>query len=195
MDKLETELKNFFLKKRTDLLKGAERASAAYPDATDLYLFVMDRLEGQALRRMLDYLKSHPDEQALVAQARELAEHSEEIEKEKVSLKAIQKAKSLVAAQKSPLCPHCGKPVTVFKKPLLRQRLENSGWLLGAVAAFGLSFVFKRYFMQCLVLALLAAVKWIVDERATRTRVMIYKALKEDSSDESKDLHRTAGRL
>ncbi len=94
-------------------------------------------------------------------------------------------------------CPHCGKKITSFKKPLSRQYLWNALWLVTAAAGLGLSFVFKRYFLQFLVVSLLAGFKWIVDQKAMKTQILIYKALKEESESpsRSRDLHQHSTRL
>jgi hypothetical protein len=77
-------------------------------------------------------------------------------------------------------CPHCGKPITPFKKPVKRLALTSLLWLGLSLLGFGLSFVFPHYFMQCLALGVLAGAKWIVDQRALKTQILIYKALQEE---------------
>ena len=104
-----------------------------------------------------------------------------EIREIKVPQHALRGAKNLMGAQRSVACPHCGKAITPFKKPVSAQALWNGLWLLGMVVSFSLSFVFPRFFLQFLAAALLFGVKWIVDQKATRPQILIYKALlKED---------------
>ena len=108
---------------------------------------------------------------------------------------AVNKAKRLMASP-SFNCPHCGKPITPFKKPIKRQAFLNILWLCLGVGAFLLSFVFPRYFFQYLVVALLFGIKWVIDQKSAKTQILIYKALKEeDSSGRLKDLHRTETHL
>ena len=125
---------------------------------------------------------------------RELLENMEESAGERVPAALLRKVKALVPPGGSPLCPHCRKPITPFKKPPGRQRIENALWLSVALVSFGLSFVFKGYFMQFLVLTLFAGVKWIFDQKATKTQILIYKALQEEGSS-TKDLHRVSSHL
>lgn len=117
---------------------------------------------------------------SLEKQAREITGAQGEWEKESVPPDWIASAKALGARQKSASCPHCGKPITAFKKPLTAQKWTNFLWLSLASASFGLSFVFRGYFMQFLLVAMLAGIKAIVELRATKTQILIYKALSEE---------------
>ena len=107
----------------------------------------------------------------------------------------VQKAKDLVPGKRSGSvrCPHCGEAITPFKKP------PSSDWnLLWAVAgalAFGLSFVFPDYFYQCLTVTALCGVKWIVERRAKKTQILVYKALSEGEGTGQGGLHRHTSRL
>jgi hypothetical protein len=96
-------------------------------------------------------------------------------------------------------CPHCGKPITPFKKPLAQQRILNGIWLVLAAVSFLLSFAFPGYFVQCVAASLLFGVKWAVDSKNTRTQILIYKALREEGeaggSSRIKDLHRHSTHL
>ena len=196
MDKIETCLKEYFEKERGSLAAGSGAARGRdYPEAGDFYLFLTDKLDGPALLKMLGHLKHHPEDQQYVSRARELMDNLKESEQELVSQEAINRAKALMAGGPDPACPHCGRSISVFRKSPVKQNLQNKCWLAAGAASFLLSFVFPGYFMQCLAIAFLAGVKWIVDERAAKTRIMIYKALTENSGDESKDLHRVSSHL
>ena len=107
----------------------------------------------------------------------------------------VQKAKDLVPGPRpSAACPHCGKPITPFKKAPAQARW-NLLWLAAAGVSFALSFAVPRYFVQFLVVTLVCAFKWIVERRAMKTQILIYKALSEGEGSEGSRLHRHASRL
>ncbi len=110
-----------------------------------------------------------------------IKEYLGQVRNEEVPEALLQSVKKLKLPAAGPLCPHCGKPITAFKKPLASQRVWNALWLSAAIAAFAMSFVFPRYFFQYVALTVLFGVKWIVDQRATKTQILIYKALQDDS--------------
>lgn len=107
-----------------------------------------------------------------------------------------QKAKDLMPGASGPaaVCPHCGKAVTPFKKSS-SSASRNALWLAAGAAAFALSFYVRPYFMQCLAVALFCAVKWAIERRALKTRILLYKALSEGEGAEASRLHRHASRL
>jgi hypothetical protein len=127
-------------------------------------------------------LKSHLTSQNDAATAKRL----NELEREGVSEgpevpRALKdRAKDLFKEKHRAECPHCGKAITPFKKPVKRMALVNFLWLGLSAAGFGLSFMFPHYFMQCLALGVLAGAKWIADQRALKTQILIYKALQEE---------------
>ena len=190
MDMIDSDIKNFLAKERPDSALG-NRPSAAYPTTEDLYLFITDELEGEAYSKMIAHLRSHPEDQGLVAKARELLAGGETA----VPRKAIEKAKGLVSEKAKLNCPHCGKQITPFRKPLKKQFFWSAVWLILAATSFGLSFVYRARFIQLTALAVLFGVKWIVDQRATKTQILIYKAMKEGETSEAKDLHHSSSRL
>lgn len=102
----------------------------------------------------------------------------------KVPQRALKGAKNLMGSQRSAACPHCGKAITPFKKPVFAQALWNGLWLAGMLVSFLLSFVFGRFFLQFLAATLLFGVKWIVDQKAMRTQILIYKALQEEQGEQ-----------
>ena len=128
---------------------------------------------------MADIDKELTEYLAKASKSRQIYERSSEAESQKVPVALIRKAKDLMNLSRQFVCPHCGKAITPFKKPISKQFLWNGVWLGGAVITFMLSFLFRRFFLQFLVVALLFGVKWIVDQKAMRTQVLIYKALKE----------------
>ena len=196
MDRIDSDLKNY-LSGALKGLGGADRQKAEYPSTEDFYLFITDQLGGEALDKMVSHLKNHPADQTLVLKARNLLSNEKAAEEGKVPYTAIQRAKSLMGGKAGLTCPHCGKPITPFNKPARNQFLWNVVWLFSGVIAFALSFVFRQYFLQFLVLTLLFGVKWMVDQKAAKTQILIYKALKEEErgANHSRDLHRTSSRL
>ena len=107
----------------------------------------------------------------------------------------VQKAKDLVpGGRPSAVCPHCGGRITPFKKPPSRSRW-NLLWLGAAALSFALSYAFPHYFMQFLAVSLVSAFKWLVEHRAMKTQILIYKALAEDEGSEGSRLHRHASHL
>ena len=128
---------------------------------------------------MTDIDKTLKNYLAKTATARELYTRHAESEAQKVPSAALIQAKDLMNPSRRFACPHCGKAITPFKKPLSTQRIWNAVWLAGFALCFLLSFVFSRFFLQFLAAAVLLGVKWIVDQKVTRTQILIYKALKE----------------
>ena len=64
-------------------------------------------------------------------------------------------------------------------------------WLLGAILAFVLSFLVRRYFVQLLVANILMGVKWIFDSVNARILIMIYEAWKQGGEKEASKILKT----
>lgn len=196
MEKIDQMIRDY-IKSQRQAFAGGRRPELSYPSDKDLFLFVENRLQGDALNKMIFHLRNHPADEKLVLGARELLGNLKEAEHESVPETLIQKAKALRSAssatapsERSLKCPHCGKGITPFKRMLSHQKLLNTLWFLGAVGAFLLSFAFPRYFIQCVALSVLFGIKWIVDQRASKTQILVYKALAESSEKaESSRLH------
>ena len=190
MDMLDKQIRDYFtreasIRTKTDRLEHT-------PSVDDFYAFVTDKLEGEALENFLDYLKKNPEAQKITAQARTLILDEEGSEKEKLPAGLVRFAKDLKSKNNDIRCPHCLKPITPFKKPLKTQKLYNLMWLTFSAAGFLGSFIFRRYFFQCLAVALIFGIKWVMDQRSTKTQVLIYKALKEEGDCvHSRRLHST----
>ena len=194
MDSIDDKLKEYLEKERQRLGRGQRDLC---PPTEDFYQFIMDELKGERLEKMLGHLRNCAEDQELVIKTRRLLGEEAAAQGQKVPPGLIQATKDLFRKTARLSCPHCGKAITPFKKSPQKQSWLNWAWLSLAVASFLLSFVFRRYFFQCLVLALLFGVKWIVDQKAARTRILIYKALKEGEGKavSSKDLHRISSHL
>ena len=193
MDVLDKQIRDFFTRETLILRKG--NRLKVDPSVEDFYEFVMDKLEGKALEGFLDYLQGNPEAQEMVRQARALVLNERESEKETVPADWVQQAKDLALKNYMVRCPYCAKPITPFKKPLKTQNLYNLLWLALSAAAFLFSFAYRRYFFQCLALALFFGIKWAVDQKSTKTQILIYKSLKDDVGGHSRDLHNTKSHL
>lgn len=63
-------------------------------------------------------------------------------------------------------------------------------YLVLACAAFLLSFITPRYFIQSLVATLILGIKWVVDSKTTRMLIMIQEAWKKGGErDVSRIMH------
>lgn len=193
MDKLDLEVKAY-LESARRLLPARDRLEV-YPSVEDYYRFVTDSFEGPALERMLGHLRDHPEAQELVRTARMLLAASGEAEREKVPPAAMRTAQKLVGGMPPVKCPHCGQAITPFKKPLVAQKIWTFVWGAGAGVSLIISFVFPYRFMQFLVLTLLFGVKWIVDQRAQKTQILVYKALSESATTPHEHLHQSDSHL
>ena len=193
-DKIDQLIKNYFQKRSAGV--SGQRDSAVYPDSGILYSYLNDELEDRNLERMVSFLKNNPEAQELVLKARQIMGSESGWENENVPPALVQRAKRLMTAGDAfGTCPHCGKRITPFKKPLSSQRWKNIVWLALGASTFALSFVVHRFFYQFLAATLLFGFKWIVEQRATKTQIMIYKALSEESGSEKHRLHQHSSHL
>ena len=185
MDDLERLIQQHLERKnRTE----AARRDIYHPGAEDFYRYLNDEMGETELERMLGYLKGDEQAQAMVLKARQLMSEDRSTD-QALPAGLIDRAKALMPASgKSAPCPHCGRAITPFKRPVGQQKWVNLFWLLLSLVAFALSFVFRRYFMQCLAVSVIAAVKWAVEMRATKTQILIYKALSEEPEGNSERL-------
>ncbi len=126
-----------------------------------------------------------------------LSDNLAEAENENVPGNLIAKAKALFPGAGQLSCPHCGKPITPFKTPLAGQKMKNSAWAVLALASFAGSFLAPRYFFQFLAGFLFFGIRWIVDQRSTKTQIFVYKTLQEETAhkSESRDLHHPSSHL
>ena len=63
----------------------------------------------------------------------------------------------------------------------LKQKKKNPGlkWLLAALVFFGLSFVFRGYFLQFLAAAIILGFKWVMEGEGAKRVIMIFKEIQE----------------
>ena len=195
MERTDEWIRDYLKEKRLQKLGGREKPG--WPDADDFYRYLTEELRGGELERMLGYLAANAWAQELVIEARE--QWARGASEKKAPEDLVRAAKSLIGALGRPAgrnipaapCPHCGKLITPFKKPPEALRW-NALWLAGAVASFALSFVFKKYFIQWLVVTLVCAFRWTLERRALKTQILIYKALSDTERDR---LHQHSSRL
>lgn len=68
-----------------------------------------------------------------------------------------------------------------LKRP--KKSISNYRWAILALLSFALSFIFTRYFLQFLILAVVLSLKWILDTGSTRTLIMIYETWRKKDKD------------
>ena len=194
-EKIDVLIKNYLENRKADV--SGSRENAAYPSSEILVAYLLDKLDEAELKRMLDFLRKNPDAQELVTSAREAMEAEGGWENESVPRELVQRAQGLMRSKSGSggACPHCGKTITSFKKPLSTQKWLNAFWVSLAVVSFAFSFAFPHYFVQFVAAALLSGIKGIVEMRATKTQILIYKALSEESGPEQHRLHQHSSRL
>lgn len=142
-------------------LGGGERPGA-YPGPEDLAAFIDDRLKGAELERMLAYLRSNPEAQALVRTLRGLLSSLEGSNAEKVPQALLDRAKGLGSG----------------RRPAPKRSLWQL-WMVLSIAAFAGSFLVPHYYVQFVAAGVLCGVKAIVDQKAAKTQILIYKALED----------------
>lgn len=178
---------------------GGQKPPARSAPLTDeeVRLFVENRLDGERLESVLARLASSADDRALVSAARKRLAGASEAGNERVHESLLRAASGSVPARAgASSCPHCGGAITPFKKSPARQKLTIGLWAAVSLAGLGASFVFPRYFVQCLVVCVLAGVKAIVDQRALKTQILVYRALEEPfDAPKRGHLHRDDARL
>ena len=163
MDRTTAAIKAYC--ERSSFKLGSAERPGSYPTAETLAAFVDDRLNGAELERMLAYLGTNPDAQTLVIRIRELLATQHESLGQAVPPAVLDRAKSL------------GSGISGRRKP--PQRPYWMVWLLLAIAAFAGSFLVPGRYVQFVAAGVLFGVKAIVDQKAAKTQIFIYKALED----------------
>lgn len=94
-------------------------------------------------------------------------------------ISAALKAGALYAEDKIPQAPQSATERTKeivsrqTKLPPARRGKYRNLWLLATIIAFITSFLFPRYFLQCLVATILLGVKWIMESENMRTLILV----------------------
>jgi len=69
----------------------------------------------------------------------------------------------------------------------IRKKRPELKWLLMAMAAFGLSFVFRGYFLQFLAIGVVLGFKWAMEGEGAKRVVMIFKGMKDKDAESHKE--------
>jgi anti-sigma factor RsiW len=160
MSRTDEVIKAYF--ERTGPLPGRGVRPGAYPGPEDLAAFIDDRLKDAELERMLAYLQSNPEAQALVRTLRGLLSSLEGSNAEKVPQALLDRAKGLGSG----------------RRPAPKRSLWPL-WTVLSIAALAGSFLVPHYYVQFVAAGVLLGVKAIVDQKAAKTQIFIYKALED----------------
>ncbi len=147
VDKL---FKEYLEKEMSDL---AVSPSLDCPSELELSDYLEKRLSKQKESLFLEHIANCPHCLSLL----ELAQRAKERKQDQPTAEMIIRAKNIVQKRSTK---------TIFKYK----------WQVFAFISFILSFVFTRYFLQFLILAVVFSIKWIFDTGSTRTLIMIYEA-------------------
>ena len=75
-------------------------------------------------------------------------------------------------------------------KEKLQHFSKKWGWFSGMAVSFGISFLFRRYFLQFLVLTVIFGVKWVFEAGSTKTLIMVYDAWRKRDKEDADSLNR-----
>jgi len=82
-------------------------------------------------------------------------------------------------------CPHCG--LRQGADTNIASYVKKNIWLFTCLFVFILSFIFKKYFMQFLILSTVFGLRWALDSINSKTLIMIYDAWKIKQTRETND--------
>lgn len=70
-----------------------------------------------------------------------------------------------------------------------KKRSKVGFWaLVGAVTAFIFSFIFPKYFMQCLVVTLILGIRWALNSEGGRTLIMVLDSWRHHSQEKDEEI-------
>lgn len=111
-----------------------------------------------------------------------------------VRLKDAYKAQSLYKEGKLPCVPESllqkSKAIAKTKRRTSPKGIRKNLWLIATCVAFVLSFVFPKYFMQCLVITVLFGIKWIVESENVRTLILVLDSWRRHSHEGDEEITR-----
>ncbi len=102
----------------------------------------------------------------------------------------------------SRFCPVCGAAIAPPKKSLgflfarrrgISELIRAHIWFLLCLAAMTASFFVRRYFMQCIAIAIIFGAKWILEQAQFRIYNDILKSLKKEDESEERPPRRARG--
>lgn len=164
MEKLDDIILKYF----EENSEPVRNRSSDEPTAHDFCRYIRGELKGALAEKMAEFIASHRWAQDMVldvSEALSSAEHAA------VPAHVEDRARS---------CFHGTKQAAGRKHSFPIAGLHL--WLVLSIACFGASFFIPRFFMQFLAAGVLFGVKWIVEHRARKTQIMIYRALEDKES-------------
>ena len=174
MDDMDKELKGYF--GRSETAHPGTRPAVGI-DGVEVARFLEGQLTGERLAAVLRALQADATLRDCVRMSAGLTDQADAAGSEVVPAGWMTEMKALVKPVGGSGCRVCAQ-----------RRMKDTAsalWLLLAVGSFGLSFAFSHYFIQWVVLAAFFGFKWVMDRKAARTQVMIYKALSSDAESKS----------
>jgi len=134
------------------------------PPELELHDYLEGRLSRQRENLLLEHIADCPHCLSLLEIAQGLRARTDERPRPEMIMRAKH------TAQKRP------NPPATDKEGRAGRTILNYKWQLFAGLSFILSFIFTRYFLQFLVLAVIFSLKWLLNTGSTRTLIMIYEA-------------------
>lgn len=169
-------------------------ASDEWPTEEEWYRYLTAREDDPRLETLSVRIASDPELRTFAEELRRLAESAEAGEAGGAAPPDWVERAVHAGREKTGRCPACGRPKAAPAPPAARRWID-AAWLAASAAAFTASFAVPRYFQQCLALAVLCGIKWIVNRRQTRTQILIARSLEPDSGRDAGHLHHRSSRL
>jgi hypothetical protein len=171
MGKEKEIIKNYFLNNMQ--IKGLYKTDSCPNEELlcDYLLHCLSQAEEEKLKAHIFQCSYCLEQLALGGKAKSGLFHKEKTLQPATLKKAMQRLGIFESRWEKPVaftCPYCGKRLTSSKK-----RWQKIIWPVLAGLAFIASFLFSRYFLQFLVLAIILALKWLIDSLNRRSLIMI----------------------
>lgn len=68
------------------------------------------------------------------------------------------------------------------KWPRIKKGHGALKWLLGSITSIAFSFVFRKFFLQFLITAVIVGFKWVMESEGARKTIMIFKGIKSEET-------------
>jgi hypothetical protein len=136
--------------------------------------------------RLADYIAGNLSKNALADIEGHIAVCKECLDKISMAAKAgaLWKNGQLAPASQTAI----SKATDITAKKRAGKNPKRHIWLLAAMIAFMASFVFPRYFIQCLVATILLGVKWIVESENVRTLILVLDSWRKHQHDYDEEI-------